>query len=113
MTHQLESIAGFVSTIVAAIFGAVTLPSMAELATNEQIPDWTKWLLGPLGALIGMIIAIKWLTARLNKAEEREESRREDREKSMEKLVELAVRSNLAIEQNSEVLKSVRKALEK
>ena len=113
MTHHLESIAGFTSTIVAAIFGAVTVPSLAEIVTNDGLPEWAKWLLGPLGALIGMIIAIKWLTARLDKAEARETARQTERDEQLKTLVTLGVNSNTVISQNSEVMESVKTALER
>lgn len=115
MTNYLESIAGFTATIVSAIAGAVTVPSIAEIASSETLPEWAKWMLGPLGALVGMIVAIKWLTARLDKAEAaaaadralalaREEKRQVERDAQMAQLIELGARSSSVIEQNSRVL---------
>lgn len=115
MTPHIESIAGFTATVFSAIAGAVTVPSVAEIATNETLPDWAKWMLGPLGALVGMIVAIKWLTNRLDKAElaaavdratavAREEKRQIERDSQMAQLIELGTRSNNVIEQNSRLL---------
>lgn len=104
MTHHLENIAGFTSTIFAAIFGAVALPPVAEIVTNDQVPGWLKGLLGPMGALVGMIIVIKWLTARLDKSEEKRDRRQEQYDEQMVELVKLGVRCSDVIEQNNRLL---------
>lgn len=101
MTNHLEAVAGFISTITAAIFGAVTIPSLAEIASSDGLPDWAKWMLGPLGALIGMIIAIRWLTTRLDKAETREQARQVERDAQMAEVLKLGYRATEVIEQNN------------
>lgn len=113
MTNHLESIAGFTSTVVSAIFGAITLPSLAQIASNDSMPDWAKWVLGPLGALVGMIVAIRWLTDRLDKQELKMDAREAERDADRKTLISVLTQNSITMEQNSSVLRDVKTVMDR
>lgn len=78
---------------------------MPLLADAVAMPDWLSMLLGPLGALVGLIIAIKWLAGRLDKSEEKYDEREKERDDDRKTLI-------LLVEQNGQVLKEVTKTLQ-
>jgi ABC-type enterochelin transport system ATPase subunit len=80
-------------------------------ATNA-LPAWVAPFVGPVGALVGTLIAIKWLLARLDKAEKKADARELERDKNMTLLATLTVQSQTIIEQNSQVLEDVKKAIQ-
>ena len=71
---------------------------LAEI--DPSMPDWIKLLLGPMGALIGLIVALWWMVQRLNKAEKRFEERDKERDADRRALI-------LVVEQNSQALREV------
>lgn len=76
-------------------------------ATNTPaIEPWVSQLLGPLGFLVGCIIAIRWLTKRLEKSEATTAA-------NQETLITVLVQTKTVIEQNSEILEDVKQALDK
>jgi hypothetical protein len=116
MTTHLETITAAVSTLTSAFLGSKLFVLATEMASSSQagpMPEWLGWLIGPLGALVGMVAAITWLTRRLNRAEEREEERRKEREESLKTMVAANIRSADAIEQNSQILASVKEVLQR
>lgn len=105
MNDQLFTTAAGVSTIASSVFGAKILPLIAN-ATSPEMPQWMGWLLGPLGALIGMIFAVWWLAGRLNKAEEKADKREDERDSDRKTLISV-------VEQNSAVIREVKEAISK
>lgn len=105
MTDQLSTTAAGVSAMASSIFGAKLLPMLAQ-ATNAPMPQWMGWLLGPLGALIGMIFAVWWLAGRLNRAELKADKREEERDADRKTLITV-------VEQNSAVIREVSDAINK
>lgn len=111
MTQHLDSIAGFVSTVTAAIVGAVSMPAVAQIATGESLPPWATWVLGPLGALVGMMFAIRWLTARLDKQEQKFDAREAERDADRKTLIGVLAQNSLTLEQNSTIMREVKDVL--
>jgi transposase len=58
-----------------------------------------------------MIIAIRWLLERLDKAEVKSDQRDEERAKNMAMIATMTLQNQTVIEQNSEVLVEVKNAL--
>lgn len=83
------------------------------VAQTIPVPDWLGPLLGPVGALTGTLLAIKWLLNRLDKAETKAEMRDVERDKNLALIVGLTVQNQAVIEQNSEVLSHVKNAITK
>lgn len=83
------------------------------VAQSTQLPEWLSPLLGPIGALSGTLLAIKWLLARLDKAETKAELRDIERDKNLSMIATMTAQNQLVIEQNSEVLADVKNALTK
>lgn len=83
------------------------------VAQTTQLPEWLSPLLGPIGALSGTLLAIKWLLARLDKAETKAEQRDIERDKNLTMIATMTAQNQLVIEQNSEVLADVKNALTK
>lgn len=71
----------------------------------SELPPWMQWLLGPLGALVGMLFAIWWLSQRLNKAEVKADAREVERDQDRKALI-------IVLEQNSSVLRDVKTVME-
>lgn len=111
MTQHLDSIAGFVSTVTGAIFGAVSMPAIAQIATGESLPPWATWVLGPLGALVGMMFAIRWLTKRLDAQEQKFDSREAERDADRKTLITVLTQNSITLEKNSEVMSAVKSIL--
>ena len=93
-----------------AVFGS-KIGSYA--AQTIPLPDWAGPLLGPIGALFGTLAAIKWLLARLDKAESKAEQRDVERDKNLSMIATMTVQNQAIIEQNSEVLADVKDAIKK
>lgn len=83
------------------------------VAQTTQLPEWLSPLLGPIGALSGTLLAIKWLLARLDKAETKAEQRDIERDKNLTMIATMTAQNQIVIEQNSEVLADVKNALTK
>ena len=83
------------------------------LADTAPLPDWLSPLLGPVGALVGTMLAIKWLLTRLDKAETKAEARDDERAKNFTLLATMTAQNQVVIEQNSEVLADVKTAIAK
>jgi hypothetical protein len=120
MNSYLNTIAGMVSTVASSLLGSKLFIFIGEVATVEEVlPSWIKYILGPLGALVGMIIAIKWLTSRLDKAEQKIEKREDERDNDRKLLMGLIEKTNSTLDKTNEkltentvVLTSAQKAIE-
>ena len=106
LTAQLTAAA---AVPLSAIAGG-RIGGIIATATN---PDWIGPLLGPLGALAGTLLAIRWLLARLDKSEARHEARDAERERNMQTLIALTVQNQEVINQNSIVLREVKSTITK
>jgi ABC-type enterochelin transport system ATPase subunit len=95
---------------LAAVASSKAMTYVAD--ATQGIPAWVTPFVGPVGALIGTLIAIKWLLARLDKAETKADARELERDKNMSLLATLTVQSQTIIEQNSQVLEDVKKAIQ-
>ena len=93
-----------------AVFGSKIGSYVAQ---TVALPEWAGPLLGPIGALIGTLLAIKWLLARLDKAETKAEQRDIERDKNLTMIATMTAQNQIVIEQNSEVLADVKNALTK
>ena len=102
------------NTIAAA---TVPLSAMAGnkigsyMAQVSDLPQWLTPLLGPAGALGGTLLAIRWLLARLDKAETKADARDTERDKNLALIATMVVQNQSVIEQNSEVLSEVKNIL--
>lgn len=101
MIHSLEfaviSLASFVT-------GKLIIFSTA---IGDNTPAWMQWIMGPLGALVVMVIAIGWLTRRLDATEEREIKRQEQREALLKEMAEINTKVAIALESNTRMLEKV------
>ena len=93
-----------------AVFGSKIGSYVAQ---TTQLPEWLSPLLGPIGALSGTLLAIKWLLARLDKAETKAEQRDVERDKNLTMIATMTAQNQAIIEQNSEVLADVKTAISK
>ena len=91
-----------------AVFGSKIGNYVAETAPT---PSWLTPLLGPLGALTGTLLAIKWLLDRLDKAETKAEARDAERDKNLALIATMTLQNQAVIQQNSEVLIDVKNAI--
>ena len=83
------------------------------LAQTVPMPDWLSPMLGPVGALVGTLLAIKWLLTRLDRAEQKADVRDQERDKNLQLIASMTVQNQAVIKQNSEVLSDVKQAIEK
>lgn len=105
MTAQIDTLAAGISTSFAAILGWKGLPLLADV-TEMPMPDWLRMLLGPVGAVACLIIALRWMAQRLNRAESRFEERDKERDEDRKSLI-------LVVEQNSQALRQVTSVIAK
>jgi len=83
------------------------------MAQTLPVADWLTPLLGPVGALGGTLLAIKWLLNRLDKAEQKADVRDQERDKNLQLIASMTIQNQTVIEQNSEVLSDVKSAIAK
>ena len=102
-----------ISVAVVPLSAAVLGKAGGFVAEAAALPDWLAPLIGPLGALTGTLIAIRWLLERLDKAEVKNDQRDEERAKNMALIATMTLQNQTVIEQNSEVLQEVKNALNK
>ena len=95
---------------LSAVFGSKLGGYVAQVS---ELPPWITPLLGPVGALCGTLIAIKWLLARLDRAEKKAETRDAERDSHLHMIATMTVQNQTIIEQNSEVLADVKDAIRK
>lgn len=104
-----------ISTLVIPV--AVLAGSKAGLITANIIegnhPSWVTALLGPVGALAGTVLAIRWLLARLDKQEVKAEERDKERIEQTKIITEMTIQNQAVIAQNSTMLAEARFAIEK
>jgi uncharacterized membrane-anchored protein YhcB (DUF1043 family) len=75
--------------------------------TGGDQPAWLQWIMGPLGALVVMVVAIGWLTRRLDATEQREIKRQEQREALLTQMAEINTKVATALESNTRMLERV------
>ena len=83
------------------------------LAASGEVPAWLAPIIGPAGALIGTLLAIRWLLTRLDKAETKADARDAERDKNLSLIASMVVQNQQIIEQNSEALTEVRSVIKK
>ena len=93
-----------------ATFGAKCGGLVAQI---ELVPAWAQPLVGPVGALIGTLIAIRWLLSRLDKQEKKMELRDIERDNNLTMIATMTAQNQRVIEQNSVVLLEVKDAIHK
>jgi flagellar biogenesis protein FliO len=105
MTTIIDNITAGLSAVASAVLGSQFLPILGE-ATAPEMPQWMQWLMGPLGALVGMVLAIWWLSNRLTKAETKADNREDERDADRKAMISI-------VEQNSVVLRDVKDVIAK
>lgn len=96
---------------LSALLGGKTGYLIAETVT--PLPVWFSSLLGPAGALVGMILAIRWLIARLDKQELKADARDAERAVNIATMTHITTQNQAIIEQNSDMLRDAKFAIEK
>jgi hypothetical protein len=113
MQPHIETFAAAGSTLLSAVAGSKV---GLMIANTTPMPEWMQWLLGPFGALVGVLLALLWMSKRLNLAEDREEERRKEREaersKNQDTIIMLLKDSNQVTTTAVEVLRDVKHTLE-
>ena len=85
---------------------------LATVITESlQMPEWLQILTGPLGALGAALFALRWLVARLDKAESKFEQRDLERDQNFQKLIEITAQNHQVIAQNSDILREVKERI--
>jgi hypothetical protein len=114
MQPHIETFAAAGSTLLSAVAGSKV---GLMIANTTPMPEWMQWLLGPFGALVGVLMALVWMGKRLNLAEDREEERRKEREversKNQDTIISLLKDSNQVTTTAVEVMRDVKRTLEK
>ena len=104
-----------IATVVLPV--AMLVGSKAGMMTANimegSAPTWVSALLGPVGTLVGTILAIRWLIGRLDKQETKSDLRDIERDKQTKTLTEMTVQNQAIIAQNSTMLADARFAIEK
>ena len=106
MTAILEVSTIVVSASISAFLGSRLFRAgssvVAEVA-QVPLPDWVQWVVGPAGALVGLVLALRWLANRLNKAEEKIDRRENERDEDRKRLIEVLSENSRVISENSRV----------
>ena len=106
--QHIFAMLGSLSLAFFGIGGVKVGNALADASVGGAVPDWSRYLLGPLGALVGMVVAVWWLAKRLNRVEEQARKDQEARQSAilelMTKNAALSERCAIAIESNTEAL---------
>lgn len=99
MTTQIDTLSAGAITLFATAFG-YRAPTLLADVIAMPLPGWAQMVLGPVGAVACLIVALRWMAARLNRAESRFEERDVERDADRRSLI-------LVVEQNSQALREV------
>jgi len=130
MTDPIEVFAAGASTLLGGFAGSkVGLAVAAALAeVAPPMPEWMQYLLGPFGALVGVLIALRWMTSRLAEAQtaaaEREkaalkreedmrEENKEDRKEAWDAITALQRETNTTTQAAVTVMNEVKNIISK
>jgi hypothetical protein len=79
MPQRFEMAMAGVTIAAAGMMGGKLVPLLAQMSGAGTPDEWLRMILGPGGALVGTLIAIRWLVKRLDGAEEREGKKEQER----------------------------------
>lgn len=129
MTDPIEFFAAGTSTLLGGFAGSKVALAVADaLAVTEPMPQWMEYLLGPFGALVGVLIALRWMTNRLAEAQkatlerekaalEREdvmrEENKEERKEAWEAIAALQREANTTTQAAVTVMNEVKNIISK
>lgn len=106
MTALLETSTIVISATISAFLGSKMFRAGSTMVADiaqVPLPDWVQWVVGPAGALVGLILALRWLANRLNKAEEKIDRRENERDEDRKRLIEVLSENSRVISENSRV----------
>lgn len=66
----------------AAVAGAKVSTAAAHMLADSgtvALPEWATWIVGPVGTLVALGIALKWMVGRLDASEGKAEARDKER----------------------------------
>jgi hypothetical protein len=111
MTTQLETVVTGFTVVAASAFGSKFACFTAEV-TSAPMPEWMTWLVGPLGALAGLIIALMWMNKRLDRTESKAEAKETARDAQLreerDRLIVALEQSTVAHHDVKEVMEGVK-----
>lgn len=110
MINTTTLLMSFLTVPIASIVGSKTGHFIAQTA---HTPDWLTPLIGPVGALAGMVCAIRWLVTRLDKQEVKADLRETERAVNLRLIAEMNAQNQAIISQNSLMLAEAKCAIEK
>lgn len=87
---------------LSAVLGGKVGSLLSDAVTG--LPDWLAPMLGPAGALLGTLVAIRWLLTRLDRVEAKSDKRDVERDANMQLLATMVAQNQAVISQNSEAL---------
>jgi hypothetical protein len=100
------------TAIASTFFGWKTGNSIGYVvADTTAAPSWVAIVSGPVGAIICLVFAVKWLAGRIARADAREERREEHREELLQSVIIIAESSKSAIETNTDQVARTEAAL--
>jgi L-lactate permease len=112
MKPMLNDIFAAGTALTSAVFGWKAGDGIGfVVVANANTPEWVAIISGPVGAIICLVFAVKWLAGRISKADAREERREERREELLQSVIIIAESSKAAIEQHSEQAQRTETAL--
>lgn len=114
MTDIIEGARGALTLVGGGVLGSQLANSTSNLIAetmSEPLPPWIQWLVGPLGALIGLSFALKWIADKLAKAEAKIDKREDERDEDRKKLIEVLSENSTVIREVKEVCREVTGAI--
>lgn len=118
MTTQLNTVAAILSSVMSAILGSRVFIFIGEVVT-EELPMWIRYILGPVGALVGMLFAIRWLAGRLDKQEQKLDAKEAERDSDRKALMAILEhtntilnKTNVSLDANTIVLENTRRVVD-
>ena len=82
MTNPYVDAIAAVAISGAAVAGAKVSTAAARLLADSgtvALPEWATWIVGPVGTLVALGIALKWMVGRLDASEGKAEARDKER----------------------------------
>lgn len=106
MQSEIYTVGSVIACIPATILGSKAANFIGQMAPG--MPEWAHMLLGPLGALVGLLFAVVWLAKRLKEVEAKNDVREERRQQDRVKLIEVLTLNTETIREAKDTIREAK-----
>ena len=108
----IETAVTAVTAVTGTMFGSqvgTTIGAVTADVSATPLPEWFQLMIGPVGAVVGLIVALRWMTHRLDLQEKKYESREEERDNDRKMMIETLANSTVIMRDTRNAVENVTK----